>query len=575
MMMDKRLLRLSGKTRKYIYLCVLFQWLGLVANVGIIFALARLLGQLYAGEVSDGIQVLLAAAGIGLPVRFLCAILSSKMSYLAASGVKAKLHERIYQKLLRLGLAYQKYLSTAEAVQLSGEGVEQLEIYFAKYLPQFLYSLVAPVTLFGVLSFVCFKAAAVLLVCVPLIPLAIVFVQKLARKLFQQYWGEYTALGDGFLENVQGLTTLKIYQADERKNQEMNVQAERFRKITMRVLTMQLQSIMLMDVVAFAGAALGAVIALWELAAGQISLAACVMLILLSAEFFIPLRQLGSYFHVAMNGIAASAKMFRLLDIPEKSAKTATVSAGPISLRNLSFAYDEGREVLHSVSLDVPPNTFTAIVGKSGSGKSTLAALLTGANTGYSGSLTVGGEELSAIREDSLLRHITLIGHQSHLFAGTVRENLRLSLPTASDARMIEVLGQVKLWDFLRGNAGLDTRLTENAANLSGGQRQRMALARALLRDSEVLILDEATSNIDVESETDIMNLVTTLARTKTVIVISHRLANVAHADCIYVLEDGRVSESGVQAELLRQNKQYARLWREQRELEEIRGEAV
>ena len=577
MMMDKRLIGVAGESKKYIALCVLFQWLGLVADVCMMLALANLLGKLADGNVSAGVPFALLAGGIGIPARFLFGLLAGKTSEKASSKIKALLRESIYQKLLRLGLSYSKHISTAEAVQLSGEGTEQLEIYFARYLPQFFYSILAPLSLFALLAFISLKAAAVLLVCVPLIPLAIVHVRKFAKKLFQNYWGEYVALGDGFLENVQGLTTLKIYQADERRNREMNEQAERFRKITMKVLTMQLNSIALMDLVAFGGAALGTAIALMELAAGQLTLAGCAAVILLSAEFFIPLRQLGSYFHIAMNGMAASDKMFKLLDIPEEQEKTAAVndecrrSRAGIALQNLSFSYNKSQETLRNVSMAFSPHSLTAIVGESGSGKSTIAALLTGANTGYAGSLTVGGIELSTVREDSLLRHITLIGHQNRLFTGTVRENLRMGNPAASDAHMQNALKQVRLWDFLQGKSGLNTVLAENAANLSGGQRQRLALARALLHDSEVLIFDEATSNIDVESESDIMALVHTLSRKKTVIVISHRLANVVDADCIYVLENGCVTERGQHETLLRQKGQYARLWYEQRDLEQIR----
>ncbi|MDR1912940.1 MAG: ABC transporter ATP-binding protein/permease [Clostridiales bacterium] len=571
MMMDKRLINAAGKSKKYIYICVLFQWIGLAANVCMVFALANLLGKLYEGDTSSAIITTCITGAIGIPMRFFCGIIAGKMSEKASRDVKIRLREMIYQKLLRLGMSYQKHISTAEAIQLSGEGLEQLEIYFGRYLPQFFYSMLAPVTLFILLAFISLKSAVILLICVPLIPMSIIFVQKFAKKLFQKYWNEYVALGDGFLENMQGLTTLKIYRADERRNQEMNEQAERFRKITMKVLTMQLNSITLMDLVAYGGAALGAIIALLELAAGNISLTGCVTIILLAAEFFIPLRLLGSYFHIAMNGMAASGKMWRLLDVPEAQIKTTEITGAGISLENLSFSYDKTREILHGISMTFPTHGMTAIVGESGSGKSTIASLLTGTNTSYSGSLLIGGQELSEIREDNLLRHIALIGHQSRLFAGTVRDNLRMGNPNASDSKMKSVLEQVKLWDYLKGESGLDTVLTEDAANFSGGQKQRLALARILLYDSEVLIFDEATSNIDVESETDIMALVGTLAETKTIIVISHRLANVIQADGIYVLENGCVAESGTHNTLLHMNGQYARLWREQQELEQIR----
>ena len=579
MMINKRLIALMKNSKQYICLCVFFQWLGLAANTVAIFSLASLLAslqtQLYSDEHANNIPMLLWTSGIAILLRFVCGVFSAKTSYKSSAEIKGTLREKIYTKLLKLGIGYTKHISTAEAVQLSGEGVEQLEIYFGRYLPQFFYSLLASATLLVILSFISLKVALLLLVCVPIIPLSIIIVQKFAKKIFQKYWGEYTALGDDFLENVQGLTTLKIYQADERKNLEMNKQAEHFRKITMKVLTMQLNSITIMDLVAYSGAALGTIIALLELAAGRIDISSCAMIILMSAEFFIPLRLLGSYFHIAMNGLSASEKMFRLLDIPEGLEKSEIVEKTDITIKDLSFSYDESREILHSVSMDFSPTGFTAIVGASGCGKSTIASLLTGANDRYSGKLLIGGKELSSIREDNLLKHVTLIGHQSYLFSGTVRENLQVGKRFASDEQMTAALKQVKLWEFLHTENGLDTRLTEAAANLSGGQRQRLALARILLRDSDVIIFDEATSNIDVECETDIMEIVKTLAKTKTIIVISHRLANIVNADNIYVMNDGAVAESGKHEELLQQNGHYSRLWNEQQELEQIREVAV
>ena len=453
-MMDKRLLALAGKEKQTIFACVAIQWTALCANICIIFALANLLGQLQIGAVTNGVWLLLFAAGIGVPLRFACGILSGRASEQVSARIKRLLRAKIYQKLLRLGLSYQKHISTAEAVQLTGEGVEQLEVYFGRYLPQFFYSMLAPLTLFAVLSFISLKAAVILLICVPIIPMAIVFVQKFAKRLFKKYWGEYTTLGDNFLENVQGLTTLKIYQADERRHAEMNAQTERFRKITMRVLTMQLNSISVMDIVAYGGAALGAVAA----PAGEISLPDCVIIVLLSAEFFLPMRLLGSYFHVAMNGMAAGGKLFKLLDIPEKAKKELGVTGTELRIRELSFSYDETREVLRGVSMDIPAGGFTAIAGESGSGKSTLAALLTGTLTGYKGELTLGGQPLCEIDEAALLRHVTYIGHQSYLFAGTVRENLQTAKPNATDIEMANALQQAKLWDFLQDTQGLDTQ---------------------------------------------------------------------------------------------------------------------
>jgi ABC-type transport system involved in cytochrome bd biosynthesis fused ATPase/permease subunit len=406
-------------------------------------------------------------------------------------------------------------------------------------------------------------------VCVPLIPVAIAAVQTWAKKLLSKYWGQYTALGDTFLENLQGLTTLKIYQADGFKNEEMNRESEKFRKITMKVLTMQLNSITIMDLIAYGGAALGVIMAATQYANHHVSLAGCLLIILLAADFFIPMRQLGSFFHIAMNGMAASDKIFRLLDLPETEEKTAKVPACcSITCADLHFSYDADREILHGINMSFPKGSFTSIVGESGCGKSTISAILMGRNKGYSGSVKVGDTELSDINEASLMQNFTYISHQSYLFKGTVRDNLLMGKPDAADAELWVVLKQVNLDGFLKSEDGLDTLLTEKAGNLSGGQRQRLALARALLHDSPVYIFDEATSNIDVESENDILREIHTLAKTKTVILISHRLANVTASSNIYVMEKGVVIESGKHNELLAKNGAYAKLWNAQQSLE-------
>ena len=429
--------------------------------------------------------------------------------------------------------------------------------------------MLAPLTLFACLSFVSLSAALTLLVCVPLIPVAIASVQTWAKKLLANYWGQYTALGDTFLENLQGLTTLKIYQSDGYKQEEMNTQAEQFRKITMKVLTMQLNSITIMDLIAYGGAALGAVMAASQLCSGRVDLAGCLLILLLSADFFLPMRQLGSFFHIAMNGMAASEKIFRLLDLPERSQGQRPFPADcSIRCENLCFSYEPGREALHGVDLSFPAGGFTAIVGESGCGKSTIASILMGRNRGYSGSVRVGGTELSDIAEVSLMEHITYVSHQSCIFKGSIRDNLLMGKPDAGESELWTALERVKLADFLQGERGLDTPLTERGENLSGGQRQRLALARALLHDSPVYIFDEASSNIDVESENDIMAQIHALARSKTVILISHRLANVADADSIYVIERGAVAEHGTHGELLAKHGQYARLWNAQQNLE-------
>lgn len=576
MMINKRLIGTVPESKKYIAANVLLQWCGLVANMGMIFSIASLLQKMVTGDMDENALIFVAVAvASALVIRFLCTTGASRMGYLSSKSVKRVLREKIYQKLLHLGASYTDDVSSSEVVQMSVEGVDQLETYFGAYLPQFFYSMLAPITLFAVLSFINFPAAIVLLVCVPLIPAAIAGVQTFAKKLLSKYWGQYTAMGDTFLENLQGLTTLKIYQADDYKQEEMNREAEKFRKITMKVLTMQLNSITIMDLVAYGGAALGVIMAVTQFQAGHVSLGGCIAIILLSADFFIPMRQLGSFFHIAMNGMAASDKIFRLLDLPEPEPKTEMIppQSGDISYREVSFSYQEEREILHGVSMEFPKGSFTAIVGESGCGKSTIASLLMGRKKGYRGSITIGGVELSQIQEDCLMSHITYISHNSYLFKGTVRENLRMGNPQATDQQLWEALEKTKLADFLRSEQGLDTLLLEKASNFSGGQCQRLALSRALLHDSPVYIFDEATSNIDVESENDIMEQIYTLSQSKTVLLISHRLANVVPADRIYVVREGNIVESGAHQELLSLHGEYERLWGAQQSLEQYRRE--
>ena len=571
-MIDKKLIREVGSSLYHIKRNVGYQWLMLVLNILLITVLTWLLAALLSGaQLSSGaIVIVIGTAVLVIVLRHYLGILAAISSERASHAVKQQLREKIYRKLLSLGGSYHERVSTSEIVQVSVEGVDQLETYFSSYLPQFFYSMLAPVTLFVALVFVNWKAAVVLFVCVPLIPISIAAVQTFAKKLLSRYWGQYTSLGDHFLENLQGLTTLKIYQADERQQQIMNEEAEKFRRITMKVLTMQLNSITIMDLVAFGGAALGIGIAVWELHSGTITLQAALMTILLAAEFFLPMRTLGSFFHIAMNGMAASDKIFRLIELPaEKSGEQALVPMPfPITFANVSFSYDGERTVVSDLNMHLPQGSFTAIVGPSGCGKSTSAALLMGELDGYDGAICFGEQEGRTLREADRLRFITRVTHQSYLFSATVRENLRLAKKDVDDAAMWAVLEQVRLADFLRGEQGLDTMLREQGSNFSGGQRQRLALARALLHDSPVYIFDEATSNIDVESETLIMEVIETLAKTKTVLLITHRLANVVHADQIYVMEAGAIVERGSFAQLVNGDGGFAQLWNAQQALE-------
>ena len=575
-MINKKLLSFDRKALHYVGLNVLFQWLGMLCNVVLVMTVSRLIGGVFAGRLTGNAlwQGMLLCL-LTVPVRYGLTLCASDMSDRASKDVKRTLRSSIYAKLTRLGAGYSETVATSEAVMLASEGVEQIDTYFAKYLPQLFYSLLAPVTLFVLLVGVHARSAILLLCCVPLIPLSIVAVQKFAKKLLANYWGEYTTLGDSFLENLQGLTTLKIYQADGWKHEEMNAQAERFRKITMKVLTMQLNSVTLMDLMAYGGAGLGIISAASAFAKGQLSLTSALTILLLAADFFLPLRLLGSYFHIAMNGMAASEKIFRLLDLPEPPARTQACPDGDIVCRGLHFSYTPEREILHGLDLAFPAGSFTSIVGASGCGKSTIASILMGRSRGYTGAVTVGGVPLADISEDSLMRHITYVSHQSYLFKGTVRENLRMARPDAPDDALWAVLRQVKLAAFLEQEQGLDTPLTEQGSNLSGGQRQRLALARALLHDTPVYLFDEATSNIDVESENDIMAEIHALAGRKTVILISHRLANVTVSDNIYVLDGGALAGQGTHDALLRAGGAYARLWDAQQALENYAKEGA
>ena len=574
-MFHKRLLKEFRDNMKYVAGMVAAQWVSLIANVFMMLTLSVFVEKLLSTEVMQGqmestaIIRLVVVFVIAFVIRMIATTIHTKQSYKASENVKRRLREMVYKKLMQLGSNYRSVVTTAEAVQISTEGVEQLEIYFGRYVPQFFYSLLAPVTLFVIVGNMSIKVAVVLLLCVPLIPLSIVAVQKFAKKLLAKYWGTYTGLGDTFLENLQGLTTLKIYQADERYAEKMDEEAERFRKITMRVLIMQLNSISVMDMVAYGGAAVGIILSILELQAGKITLAECFFITMISAEFFLPLRLLGSFFHIAMNGNAAADKIFNLLDTPVRTQGSVTeISSDEIVFEGVNFGYTEEKQILKNVSMTIHAHSFVALVGESGCGKSTIASLLMGNYCADSGKVTIGGVSVLDIEEETLYKKITRVRHDSYLFKGTVLDNLKMGNPAAGVEQMHEVLRKVDLYDTIMEKGGLMMEISEKAANLSGGQKQRLALARAILHDTDIYIFDEATSNIDVESEDKIMKVVMELAKEKLVILISHRLANVVKADCIYVVKAGEIVESGNHAELLAHGGSYSELFLAQQELE-------
>lgn len=595
MMMNKRLIAMCDESKKYMGLTILCSWVGIVCNIVIVWLIGQLVNRMVEGEAlnmtggSIGealssyplIGPISLATGmivvmIALVVKWVSHYLYGCYSYQASANARTTLRRLIYQKLLRLGMAYQQVEKTSGIVQLSIEGVEQLEIYFGKYIPQFFYSLLAPITLFVCLSFISFKAALVFMLGVPLIPLSIVAIMKVAKRILKAYWNNYANLGETFLENLQGLTTLKVYNQDERKHQEMNEEAEGFRQITMKVLSMQLNSINVMDLIAFGGSAIGTIVALYEFKRGMLQVGDLIVIILLSSEFFIPLRLLGSYFHIAMNGMAASDRIFALLDAPEEEeGALEMMPSSPqtvIQLSHLNFSYDGERQVLQDISLDLKSGGLTAIVGESGSGKSTIASLLLAQRRVANGSILINNLPLSDVRKEELYRYVSLVSAHSHIFKGTIRENLLMAREGVTTDEMMQALRTARLESFvMQLPQGLDTEVSDNGSSLSGGQKQRLALARVILADRPVIIFDEATSNIDVESEEAIWESIYELAKQKTVLVISHRLASVKEAKVIYVLNEGQLVESGTHHELMHRGGHYTRMVEKQHQLESMR----
>ena len=568
-MFDKRLLRAVPKTKTFVMKQVMSQWIALLMNIVFTIMICFLFTFLLEKrlEMKHLIYVGMIMIVI-LSIRAKALKKAILFSFEGANLVKKILRQRLFEKVLSLGNHYQEAVSTSELVQLSVEGINQLETYFALYLPQLFYSVLAPITLFIVISFFDIKSAFILFLCVPLIPLSIICVQKFAKKLLSKYWNSYTTLGDSFLENLQGLTTFKIYQSDGFKQRQMYQEAQNFRKVTMRVLIMQLNSISIMDIVAYGGAGLGCFFAITHFQNQTLSLFGALFIVLMSFEFFIPLRQLGSFFHIAMNGIAASDKIFKILDLPVSlDGQYDLDTSFDIRLEHVSFQYDDKRPILKDVSLHIQPHQFIVIVGESGSGKSTIATLMMGYHRCLEGYLYMGDHQCSDIRDESFMEHVMYVTHDPMILKGTVRENLNM-FSQYRDEQLWDVLKQVRLDGFFHEQMGLDTPLLENGSNLSGGQKQRLNLARALLKDVDVYIFDEATSNIDVESENHILNVIETLIQTKTVIFITHRLQSVIHCDEIYVMQQGALVEQGTHQKLMHQEGIYHHMYQSQQELE-------
>lgn len=572
MMINKRLIRLCEHSKKYMVLTVLMNWLALLCNISIILWIGQFINGLLSGatvSLLSTLPLVLLLAG-----RFISNLYYGKFSALASEHAKVKLRDQVYEKLLRLGIHYQDVDGTSSFVQIMVEGVEQLEIYFGRYLPQFFYALLAPITLFFVILPYSFKAALILLICVPLIPMSIIAIMKIAKRILKSYWKSYSNLGGTFLENLQGLTTLKVFNQDGVRHEKMNQDAESFRVMTMKVLSMQLNSINIMDLVAFGGSAAGTIVALLEYQNGHISVGHLIVIILLSAEFFIPMRLLGSFFHIAMNGMAASDRIFKVLDTPETTEQTSgsIKPSMPLSLNHVDFSYNAERPILKDVSLTITPGKLTAIVGESGSGKSTVASLLMKNYMPQKGELRWGNTSYDAISSNHLYEHLTLVSTNSYILGTTIKENLLMARPNATQKEIENALKLAQLDGFVRSlQEGLDTPVGEGGSFLSGGQKQRLALARAILADRDMMIFDEATSNVDVESEEAIWHAIYELAKTKTVLVISHRLASIKAADTIYVMKQGAVVENGTHQSLYDAKGEYFQMVNKQDELEQVR----
>ena len=567
-MFDKELLKLIGGNRKYVVYTVLLMVLGMLANIGITASVCWAVYFLIEGYEPLAYIYPAITAVVAIVVRYVASRCTGSLKDMLGRKVKKDLRERTYDKILKLGVRSTDGMSMAGLTQVSMEGIEQLDLYYSTYLPQFFFSMIAPILLFCICVGIDWRTSLVLLACVPLIPVSIVAVSKYAKKIFAKYWGKYTSMGDAFLDSVQGLKELKIFKADAARHAKMNASAEEFRKITMKVLVMQLASTTIMDLVAYGGAGAGIALAIVGLMNG-LAPAAALFLVLVAVEFFLPLRSLGSAFHVAMNGASAGRKIISLLNVPDPVWGKNEVSGTELKLNGVTFSYDGKRDVLKNVDMTFSEQGMTAIVGESGCGKSTVVNMLIGAYRPQAGEVTVGGKHLESVTRESYYSHIASVSYNTYIFNDSVRANFELAKQNISDEEIWAALEKVNLAGFIKENGGLDKVITEDANNVSGGQKQRLALAVNLVADKDIYVFDEATSNIDIESEAIIMHNIKAMSAQKSVIVISHRLANVVPADNIFFMEDGEVKESGSHAQLMAASGGYAKLFSAQKELEE------
>lgn len=578
-MIDKKLLALLGHNKKYIFYAVGLMIVGLFANLAITasicYAIQYAAEYTSSGSNAQGFILPAVIVIIAMIVRYVTSRMIGDLKDTLGRNVKKDLRQKIYDKIIKLGVRTTDNMSMAGLTQLSMEGVEQLDLYYSAYIPQFFYAMIAPIILFVVTVRINWAVALVLLACVPLIPMSIIAVSRYAKKIFAKYWGKYTSMGDSFLDSVQGLKELKIFQADAAQNIKMNETSEEFRKITMKVLVMQLASTTIMDMVAYGGAGLGIALTIHAVVNGSLSAYSALFLILVAVDFFLPLRAFGSAFHIAMNGASAGNKILSLLAQPDPVWGSETVDDTDITVKDVTFSYDGTRDVLKHASMNFGSTGMYAIVGESGSGKSTVVNLLLGAYHPQQGSILVGNKPLETLSRESYYSHISVVSYNTYIFNETIRQNFMLAKVNVTEDEIFAALKKVNLYDFIIDNGGLDKVITEDAANISGGQKQRLALAINLVANKDVYIFDEATSNIDIESEAIIMNNIKELSKEKSVIVISHRLANIIAADTIYYIEDGEVKENGTHNELMNMHEGYAKLYTTQKKLEEGYTEVI